>query len=368
MLEGRILYNWKEAVVTPDRTLMDALGIIDKEAMRIALVVNDKGELLGTLTDGDVRRALLDHGNLQVPVKNVMNKQPIKASQGMSAIELDTLMQSKSILAIPIVDDNNRLVGLHTLHGSQKGKILENPVFIMAGGFGSRLRPLTDHCPKPMLKVGGKPILETILESFLAAGFRNFFFSTHYLPEVIHNYFGDGTDFDCNITYIHEEQPLGTGGALGLLPDDLPDLPVIMMNGDILTKVDYGALLEHFDQQKAIASMCVRQYQYQVPFGVIKSIDHFVVDVVEKPSHSFFVNAGIYIFSREMLKYVDENHKIDMPTLLMDRVKQGQKVSIFPIMEHWQDIGVPEELKEAEKNYEALFGSGSGAGRSSEKF
>jgi len=304
---------------------------------------------LGTITDGDVRRALVEHGTLQILAQTAMNEKPILAINSMSLIEMNALLQENSILAIPIVDNDNHLVGLHTLSDLTKGRIKENAVFIMAGGFGTRLKPLTDHCPKPMLEVGGKPILETILENFLEVGFRNFYFSIHYLPEVIKDYFGDGSKFGCRITYIYEETPLGTGGALGLLPSDLPKGPVIMSNGDILTKVNLEHLLEDHENKEGIATMCVRQHQYQVPYGVISEEEGKITGVEEKPVQSFFVNAGIYVFDQELLGNVKKNVKIDMPPLLMKMVEEGKKVNLFPIHEYWLDIGQPSEYEKAQK-------------------
>ncbi|WP_347361358.1 nucleotidyltransferase family protein, partial [Vibrio vulnificus] len=188
---------------------------------------------------------------------------------------------------------------------------------LMAGGFGTRLRPLTDNCPKPMLKIGNKPILETVIRSFIKAGFVNFYISTHYMPELIHAHFGDGSEFGVNITYVHEESPLGTGGALGLLPNDLPkDLPLIMMNGDVLTKVDFQRLLDFHVSHDADATMCVREYDYQIPYGVINGEGNKITSMVEKPIQRFFVNAGIYVVSPRVIQSVPENHRIDMPTLL----------------------------------------------------
>lgn len=342
------MYNWKKTIVEPKTLLISVLEVIDSEAQRIALVTDDNGKLLGTLTDGDVRRALIEHGNLNVAAHSVMNVTPVTVSEKMSLIEVDALLQERGILAVPIVDEKNILVGLHTLKNLWQSKIKNNPVFIMAGGFGTRLRPLTDKCPKPMLKVGGKPILENILETFLQAGFKNFYFSTHFLPEVIQDYFGDGSKFGCSIAYVHEDKPLGTGGALSLLPMNLPDVPILMINGDILTRVNLDHLLEDHTKKGGIATMCVRQHEYQVPYGVIKEQDGNIIGVDEKPVQSFFVNAGIYVIEPELLKSVLKNEKIDMPALLMKKVEEGGKVNLFAIHEYWLDIGQHSEFEKAQ--------------------
>jgi dTDP-glucose pyrophosphorylase len=339
-------YNWKNTVLKPSDSIKDALRIIDAEALRIALVIDDDMRLLGVVTDGDIRRGLLQNASLDSAVSNVMNKTPITADVGTLRKDLVKLMTSKSLLAIPLVD-SGRVVGLETLQ-RYTGRRYENPVFVMAGGFGTRLRPLTDTCPKPMLKVGNKPILETVLSSFIKAGFVNFYISTHYMPEVIRKYFGDGSKWNVAISYVHEEQPLGTGGALGLLPDDLPDLPLILMNGDVLTNVDFERVLEFHNKNNAAATMCVRDYEYQVPFGVINGEGHFIRSMVEKPIQRFFVNAGIYVVSPDMRKSVVKQQRIDMPSLLEKFIEQGSDVLMFPIHEYWLDIGRIDDFHRAQ--------------------
>ncbi|MDP2715675.1 nucleotidyltransferase family protein [Rheinheimera sp.] len=330
-------YNWKNTVLTPSDSIKDALKIIDAEALRIALVVDDDMSLLGVVTDGDIRRGLLRNASLDSSVSSVMNKTPITAEVGTLRKDLVKLMTDKSLLAIPLVN-KGLIVGLETL---QKfgGRRYENPVFIMAGGFGTRLRPLTDNCPKPMLKVGDKPILETVVSSFIKAGFVNFYISTHYMPEVIREYFGDGSKWNVSIHYVHEAQPLGTGGALGLLPDDLPDLPLILMNGDVLTNVDFERVLEFHHKNKATATMCVRDYEFQIPFGVINGEGNRIVSMVEKPVQRYFVNAGIYVISPALRKSVQKNQRLDMPTLLEQAIANNNDVLMFPIHEYWLDIG-----------------------------
>ncbi len=339
-------YNWKNTVLKPSDSIKDALKIIDAEALRIALVIDDDMRLLGVVTDGDIRRGLLQNASLDSAVSNVMNKTPITADVGILRKDLVKLMTSKSLLAIPLVE-SGRVVGLETLQRFT-GRRYENPVFVMAGGFGTRLRPLTDTCPKPMLKVGDKPILETVLLNFIKAGFVNFYISTHYMPEVIREYFGDGSKWNVTISYVHEEQPLGTGGALGLLPDGLPELPLILMNGDVLTNVDFERVLEFHNKNNAAATMCVRDYEYQVPFGVINGEGHFIRSMVEKPIQRFFVNAGIYVVSPDMRKSVVKQQRIDMPSLLEKFIEQGSDVLMFPIHEYWLDIGRIDDFHRAQ--------------------
>jgi dTDP-glucose pyrophosphorylase len=330
-----------------------AIQVLDSEALRIVMVVDDHERLVGTITDGDVRRALIRHQGMDTKLENVMNREPTMAllKDGREAIL--SMMKSKDLLQVPIVDDAGRVVGLETLQHLIKNVKLDNPVFLMAGGFGTRLQPLTNDIPKPLLKVGSMPILETILTKFVASGFHNFLISTHYKADMVREHFGDGNKWDVNIRYIHEDKPLGTAGALGLLPDDLPDLPIMMMNGDLLTEVNFERLLEFHNAQGGIATMCVREYDFQVPYGVIKAEGQVIKSVIEKPVHKFFVNAGIYVLGQELVKSVTGSDYLDMPQLLDESIRSGAQVNSFPIHEYWLDIGQMEEFERANRDVDA---------------
>lgn len=345
--------KWKKVAIAQNDTVLSALKLINDEPLKVVLVVDENDGLLGVVTDGDIRRGLLNNLQLSDPVSLVMNAEPIIASLNASSDELRNLMESSGVLMIPIIDDG-KVVGLETLHHLLAKPKYDNPVFIMAGGFGTRLKPLTDDCPKPMLKVGKKPILETVLESFIKAGFVNFYISTHYMPEKIHQHFGKGEKWGINIEYIHEESPLGTGGALGLLPPNLPDLPIIMMNGDVLTKVDFGHLLTFHNESTGDATMCVREYEYQIPYGVVKGEKNRVVSMVEKPIQRFFVNAGIYVVSANLVKSIPRNYVIDMPTLLENKMAEGGEVLMFPVHEYWLDIGQMDDFNRAQSDILSL--------------
>lgn len=346
---------WQNTLIPESSTIKQALEIINSEALRVAIVVNNKDELLGMVTDGDIRRGLLNDLLLTDCVGKIMNSNPTTATLGTSKQRLVELMETKEILSIPLLDDEGKVVGLETLHSVLSKEKHQNPVFIMAGGFGTRLRPLTDNCPKPMLKVGDKPILETVINSFVAAGFVNFYISTHYMPEQIQQYFGDGSDLGIRITYVHEESPLGTGGALGLLPDSMPrDLPLIMINGDVLTKVDFQRLLNFHIKNGADATMCVREYDYQIPYGVINGEGNKITSMVEKPIQRFFVNAGIYVVSPQVVDSVPKNHRIDMPTLLEQHMNERDNVLMFPIHEYWLDIGRMDDFNRAQADIRTL--------------
>ncbi|MEZ8397110.1 nucleotidyltransferase family protein [Vibrio splendidus] len=346
---------WQKTLIPESSTIKQALEIINSEALRVAVVIDKKQVLLGMISDGDIRRGLLNDLTLSDSVVKVMNTSPITAKFGASKESLVELMEQKQILSVPLIDQGDRIVGLETLHSALSKKQYKNPVFIMAGGFGTRLRPLTDNCPKPMLKVGDKPILETVIKSFVKAGFSNFYISTHYMPEQIHQHFGDGSDLGVSISYVHEDAPLGTGGALGLLPESMPKgLPLIMINGDVLTKVDFQRLLNFHIENDADATMCVREYDYQIPYGVINGKGNQITSMVEKPIQRFFVNAGIYVVSPRVIQSVEKNQKIDMPTLLEQHMEERQKVLMFPIHEYWLDIGRMDDFNRAQMDILSL--------------
>jgi len=347
-------FSWQNILMAPTRSLRDALEVINEQASQVVLVVDNEDHLLGVVTDGDIRRALLKNLGLEVPLSEIMNLTPTTAQKGTSKEQLIELMERKSILSIPIIEDG-KVVGLQLLKDFLSKPKFDNPVFLMAGGFGTRLRPLTDNCPKPMLQIGNKPILETVLQSFIKAGFRNFYISTHYMPELILNHFGDGSKWGVTIEYIHEDTPLGTGGSLGLLPNDVADeLPLILMNGDVLTKVDFARLLDFHCNNNADATMCVREYEYQIPYGVITGEGSRITEMVEKPIQRFFVNAGIYVLSPHVINEVPQNVNIDMPTILEQQIEKHKEVLMFPIHEYWLDIGRMDDFNRAQVDIRSL--------------
>lgn len=346
--------QWQLTLVGPECSMEDAIATLDRVAVRIVLVVDQEHRLLGTLTDGDVRRALLKQRPLTTSVQQVMCTKPRTASPDWSRERILAVMETYQLLQLPIVDSCGQVIGLETLHNLLSRERRDNPVFLMAGGFGTRLHPLTHHCPKPLLKVGDKPILELILERFISSGFHRFFISTHYLPEMIREHFGDGSRWGVSIRYIHESTPLGTGGALGLLPHDEIDLPLFMMNGDLLTTLNFENLLEFHQMHLGAATMCVREHEYRVPYGVIQNDGHHILSMVEKPTQRFFINAGIYLLSPELVKSVTPGTRVDMPTLLELEIAAGRDVNMFPVHEYWLDIGRMEDFQRAQQEFNAL--------------
>ncbi len=329
---------WRDALVAPEATISQAIKVLGDAGIRLVMVVDADDHLLGVLTDGDIRRALLQRVGLETGIIEVMNPHPYTALVGEPRASIRAKLEQHSLLHVPIVDPSGRIVGLETYHSLTAARAHDNWVFLMAGGFGTRLQPLTNDCPKPMLLVGGKPILQSILESFVTAGFRRFYISVHYLPELIKTHFGDGSRWGVTIRYVEETAPLGTGGALGLLPE-IDAEPIIVMNGDVLTYVDFNALMDfHFAQQSAM-TVCVREYEMQVPFGVVEGGGTTVRKIVEKPVHYFFINAGIYVVSPEVVRHTHPPRRLDMPDLIEKMIGCSHRVSMFPIHEYWQDIG-----------------------------
>ena len=346
--------NWKESVILPTASVKDVMQVMDKSALQIALVVDEEKRLLGAVTDGDVRRSILRGGELSQPVTEIMNPHPIAALQGTERAALLRLMKAKSVRQIPLVDDEKRIVGLAQMEELLCRPQRDNAVVLMAGGLGTRLRPLTDKIPKPLLKVGARPILETILESFLDAGFHRFYFAVNYKSQMIEDYFGDGSRFGAEIAYLHENKRMGTAGALYFLPEP-PKEPILVMNGDLLTKVDFGELLDYHMEQEAAATMAVREYNYQVPYGVIDFDGERIAAIREKPSYSFFVNAGIYVLSPEAVARVDKEEFFDMPQLFDELVAAGQKTTVYPVREYWLDIGRMDDFQRAQEEYGEMF-------------
>ena len=347
--------DWSEVTLKTSDALETAIKVLHAGGLQIALVLDNKGKLLGTITDGDIRRALLKPYGMDCLVEEVMNDSPTTALSSDSSDLILAIMKSGNLLHMPIIDENDVVVGLETLQNLTYDKKYDNPVFLMAGGFGTRLHPLTEEIPKPLLNVGNHPILETILVRIIKAGFHNFYISTHYKSEMIQTYFGDGSAWGVNIQYIKEETPLGTAGAIGLLPKNLPKLPVLMMNGDVLTKVNFEHLLSFHKEQKGIATMCIREYDVQIPFGVVNVEKQQAKSIEEKPIRKFFVNAGIYVFEPELVNKVNPNTHIDMPNLLEMQINEGRPVSIFPIHEYWLDVGHMKEYESAHDSFSNGF-------------
>lgn len=342
-----------DLVIPPDATLREAIAVIDQGARQIALVADSAERLIAIVTDGDVRRALLRGVGLDTLIVEVMNPTPltVRAEDGIEAAY--RLMRTRSLHHVPVIDDAGRLVDLASIDDMQGIARRDTRVVLMAGGLGKRLRPLTEATPKPMLPIGGRPILERILRNFVDQGFFHFTISLNYLGQKVRDHFGHGSDFGADIVYVEEEERLGTAGALSLLPER-PAGPFIVMNGDLLTQMRFDALLRFHDETKATATLCARPFEMQVPYGVIDTDGSYLRGIVEKPVHSHFVNAGIYVLSPEALDELRPGEPLDMPDLFTRLTDGGAKAGVFPLREYWLDIGRPEDLERAR----AEFGEG----------
>ena len=310
--------------------------------------------LRGTVTDGDIRRGILTGVQLSDGIKTVMNSHPITAPASTTDAEATRIMRQHQIGHLPLIDTSGKLVGLKVFKDLDPRPEEGNPVVLMAGGKGARLLPLTDDVPKPLLEVGGRPILETIIERFVAQGFTRIYLSVNYKAGLIESHFEDGHAFGAEITYIREQDALGTGGALSLLPMR-PTEPMIVMNSDVLTKVNFHHLVKYHNNHSAAATMSVREYRFTIPFGVVETEAAELRSMAEKPEHTFFVNAGIYVIDPEVLDLISAGETMDMPDLFQRLIDQGKRPSVFPLREYWMDIGRLDDLDQAKRDYAALF-------------
>ncbi len=344
--------DWTKLCISQDSSIKDAVKIIDQNVQyQIALVIDKKGKLIGTITDGDFRRGALNKISIDMPVSEIMNKNPLTADYNMPIAEQKKLMLDRSLRQIILVNDNNQVQDLHSIDNIDEKP---NHVFLMAGGLGSRLMPLTKDIPKPLLKVGGVPILETIISNFVKQGFKKFHIAVNYKAEKIISYFGDGTAFGCNIEYVREDKKLGTAGALSLLQAE-QEHPLIVMNGDLLTKVKFQNLIDFHQNSNAIATMGIREYNLQVPFGVVEVENNNLIKISEKPKHKFFINAGVYLLTPEAIRKIPKDKFYDMPSLFQTLKDENNIVSAFPIHEYWLDIGRKDQLEIADKEYMQEF-------------
>jgi dTDP-glucose pyrophosphorylase len=346
--------SWRRAIVGAQATVGEAIAAIESGSMQVALVLDGENRLLGVVTDGDIRRGLLRGIPLSGRAADVMNRTPVSAPASLSREERLHLMRQKSIKQLPLLDGGGQLIGVETFDELLEAPHYPNSVLIMAGGLGERLGVLTRDVPKPMLNVGGRPLLETIVRNVVQQGFRNIFISVNYKAETIQDHFGDGSAFSAAIHYLQETERLGTAGALGLFPEP-PDLPVVVTNGDILTTINYGALLDFHNGTSAEATMAVREHKVHVPYGVVSTSEGYLQTIREKPTESWFVSAGIYVIGRNVFDHVERGVPIDMPAVLERVVANKGRVAIYPIREYWLDIGRMEDFEQAHAEFHEVF-------------
>jgi dTDP-glucose pyrophosphorylase len=342
--------HWEKTLVRPTQSIKEVLKVIDKAELQVALVVDEDRKLLGVITDGDVRRGLLKGLGLESQAHEVMTRNPTVANSEMRPSAIEALMREKQLRHIPLLDAEGVLLDLFLLDEATRRERFENTVVLMAGGLGERLSELTKDIPKPLLKVGNKPILEIILESFLSQGFYRFQISVNYKADLIEAYFGDGSRWGAKIDYLHERTRMGTAGSLSLLQEK-PKEPFFVMNGDLLTKVNFKQMLEFHNAQAQLATMAVREYDVQVPFGVIELDGQNIINIVEKPVKRYFVNAGVYILSPQCLSLIPEDEFFDMPSLFLKLIGSGFSTASFPVHEYWLDIGQMSDFQRAGVEY-----------------
>jgi dTDP-glucose pyrophosphorylase len=345
----------KELFIPGTHTLHECLAVIDRTGNGIALVLDNDGRLLGTITDGDIRRAILAGVDLELPVQTLLDQRrgtryetPLTALAGTSDAELLHMMTESGVRHIPLVDVDGRVADLSLLSELVKEYELPLRAVVMAGGLGTRLRPLTEELPKPMLPVGSRPLLELIVEQLRLAGIRQVNVATHYKSDVIADHFRDGSDFGIDIRYVKEDQPLGTAGALSLL--EHTDEPLLVMNGDILTRVDFREMLNFHREHEADLTVAVRQYEFRVPYGVIDTDGVRVRGISEKPLLRHFINAGIYLLSPSVCKMVPGGQVYHITDLINHLLAEGHKVVSFPILEYWLDIGKTDHYNQAQSD------------------
>lgn len=331
-----------------------AMEVIERFPLKIALVVAPSRVLLGTVTDGDVRRALLRGETADSPVSRAMNRSPISLPLDQRH-RASQVMAAKKIMQVPLIDAEGRIVDISVQGVSLPAPKLGNTVVIMAGGEGKRLRPFTELTPKPMLRVGGKPMLEIIIDNFARAGFSDFVVSVNYRADTIKDYFGDGDGHGVGIRYLSEPEPRGTAGALRLL-DPRPSETFIVVNGDVLTNLNFLNLIEFHRENDALLSLAVQRYRHTIPLGVVDVEGEFIRGIKEKPTLEFFVNAGIYALEPQAIEMIPPDIPFDMPSLVDLVLAADEPVAAFPIHEYWIDVGHAADFTRATMEYDAAFG------------
>jgi len=334
---------WMRAALPPTATIQQVIRNLDEVAIQIVLVINEKGELEGTISDGDIRRGLLNGLDLSSPIRSVVFRTPLVVPEGVDRDLVMQLMTANKIRQIPIVDENRRVIGLHLWDEIMAPAERPNLMVIMAGGMGTRLRPHTECCPKPMLPVAGRPMLEHIIERAKLEGFSRFVLAIYHLGHMIEDYFRDGAHLNVRIDYLKEEVPLGTAGALSLL-NPRPELPFVVANGDVISDIRYGELLDFHGRHNAAATMAVRVHEWQHPFGVVQMNGVEILGFEEKPIARSHINAGVYALTGGALDVLEPGGQCDMPTLFERLQARSRRTVAYPIHEPWLDVGRPEDL------------------------
>jgi dTDP-glucose pyrophosphorylase len=340
---------WRQAIMPINASIAQAIRNLDQVAIKIVLVANESGVLEGTITDGDIRRALLKGLDLNSSLTSIIHRNALVVPPELGRDLVRQLMLANKIQQIPVVDEQHHVIGLHLWDEITMPPSRSNLMVIMAGGMGTRLRPHTEDCPKPLLVVAGKPMLEHIIERAKLEGFNHFVLAIHYLGHMIEEYFGNGERLGVRIDYLREESPLGTAGALGFL-NPHPDAAFIVTNGDIITDIRYGELLDFHTRHAATATMTVRAHEWQHPFGVVQTQGVEIVGFEEKPIARSHINAGIYALDPSALSVLTTGAHCDMPTLFERLQAKKHRTVAYPMHEPWLDVGQPDDLVAVRKN------------------
>jgi dTDP-glucose pyrophosphorylase len=337
---------WRQVILPASATIAQAIRNLDQVGIKIILVANETGVLEGTISDGDIRRGLLKGLDMNSPLTSIIHRNALVVPPELGRELVMQLMIANKIQQIPVVDEQHQIVDLHLWDEITTPPTRTNLMVIMAGGLGTRLLPHTENCPKPLLPVAGKPMLEQIIERAKLEGFNHFVIAIHYLGHMIEEYFGTGERLGVQIDYSREKSPLGTAGALGLL-NPLPDAPFVVTNGDVITDIRYGELLDFHTRYAAAATMAVRVHEWQHPFGVVQTQGVEIVGFEEKPIARSHINAGVYALDPSALSFLTANAHCDMPTLF-ERLQANKKRTVaYPMHEPWLDVGRPDDLKKA---------------------
>ncbi len=337
---------WRQALLLPSATVGQAIRNLNEVAIKIAMVVNEADVLEGTISDGDIRRGLLKGLDLNSPIASIVRHNALVVRPDMARDLVMQLMQANKIQQIPVVDEHRRVVGLHLWDEITTPPTRSNLMVIMAGGMGTRLRPHTENRPKPLLPLAGKPMLEHIIDRAKLEGFKHFVLAIHYLGHMIESHFGNGEGLGVHIDYLREQSPLGTAGALSLM-NPIPSLPFVVTNGDVITDIRYGELLDFHTRHAAAATMAVRLHEWQHPFGVVQTQGLEIVGFEEKPISRSHINAGVYALNPTALLLLGAEIHCDMPALFGRLTAQGQRTVAYPMHEPWLDVGRPDDLKQA---------------------
>ena len=338
--------RWRRAILPVKTSIQHAIRSLDQASITIVMVVNEAGELEGTISDGDIRRGLLKGLDLSSPIASVIHRNALVVTPEMGRDVVLQLMGANKIQQIPIVNESRQVVGVHLWDEITTLPARSNLMVIMAGGMGTRLRPYTETCPKPLLPVAGKPMLEHIIERAKLDGFSHFVLAVHYLGHMIQSHFGNGGQLGVHIEYLNEKSPLGTAGALSLLSPQ-PRAPFVVTNGDVITDIHYGELLDFHIRHNAVATMAVRTHEWQHPFGVVQTRGIEIVGFEEKPVARSHINAGIYALEPDALNLLSQDAHCDMPTLFERLQAKAMRTVAYPMHEPWLDVGRPDDLNRA---------------------